>query len=69
MNTSERSARKHQKPQRGRKGAPIVLMTLPYGARSWGSFSLSLGPLMLPCTSLHFRELLRRLRTLLMRSS
>ena len=29
----ERSGRKHQRPDRGRKRAPIVLMMLPYGVR------------------------------------
>ena len=34
MDTSERSSRKHQRPRGGSKGAPIVLMMLPYGARA-----------------------------------
>ena len=34
MDMSERSSRKHQRPQGGSKGAPIELMMLPYGARA-----------------------------------
>ena len=51
---------------------PIVHMMLAYGVRArpvrqhhshnWGSFSPSLGPLMLPSRSLDCRGLLRRLQ-------